>query len=212
MPAPALRTALTFCLMTALGACSAFGGKAAPEPAYEVVRADGEFEIRDYPALAIAATPMADGQRAAFGRLFGYISGENKGTTEIAMTAPVLQSAEAGTGIAMTAPVLQSFGAVGEREMVFVLTDEYTAATAPEPADPNVRIAEIPPRRVAVYRFSGSFSDDAIADATETLQQWISDQSLSPVGLPESAGYNPPWTLPPFRRNEVLIPIAAGAG
>lgn len=212
MPLPVLRTVLAFCLMVALGACSVFGSAAAPEPAYTVVRSDGDFEIRDYGALAAVATPMADSQRAAFGRLFDYISGENKGATEIAMTAPVLQSAEAGTEIAMTAPVLQSFGADGEREMVFVLTDEYTAATAPEPADPNVRIADIPPRRVAVYRFSGSFSDNAIADATETLQQWISDQSLSPVGLPESAGYNPPWTLPPFRRNEVLIPIAPGAG
>lgn len=212
MPTPALRAAMALCLMAALGACSVFGGKAAPEPAYDVIRSDGDFEIRDYPAIAIAVTPMADGQRAAFGRLFDYISGENEGAKEIAMTAPVLQSAEAGTEIAMTAPVLQSFGADGEREMVFVLTDDFTAETAPEPADPQVRIAELPARRVAAYRFSGSFSDDAIAESTGTLQEWIREQRLSPIGPPESAGYNPPWTLPPFRRNEVLIPIAADAG
>ena len=154
---------------------------------------------------------MSDGQRAAFGRLFDYISGENEGATEIAMTAPVLQSAEVGTEIAMTAPVLQSFGADGEREMVFVLTDNFTASTAPEPTDPQVRVTELPARRVAVYRFSGSFSDDAIARSTSMLQEWITEQQLSSIGPPESAGYNPPWTLPPFRRNEVLIPIATDA-
>lgn len=212
MPIPAPRAALALCLMATVGACSVFGAAAAPEPAYDIVRTDGNFEIRDYDALAVAATPMADGQRAAFGRLFDYISGENKGATEIAMTAPVLQSAEAGTEIAMTAPVLQSFGANGEREMVFVLTDEFTAATAPEPNNPQVRIAEIPARRVAAYRFSGSFSDDAISESTSTLQEWIREQPLLPIGPPESAGYNPPWTLPPFRRNEVLIPIIGDAG
>lgn len=212
MPLPVLRTVLAFCLMVALGACSVFGSAAAPEPAYTVVRSDGDFEIRDYGALAAVATPMADSQRAAFGRLFDYISGENKGATEIAMTAPVLQSAEAGTEIAMTAPVLQSFGTDGEREMVFVLTDDFTAATAPEPNDPLVRITEIPARRVATVRFSGFFSDGAVGENTTRLQAWMAGQGLTPVGPPESAGYNPPWTLPPFRRNEVLIPIAANAG
>ena len=209
MPIPLLRPVLAFCLMAALGACSVFGSAAAPEPAYDVVRSDGDFEVRDYNALAVVATPMADGQRAAFGRLFDYITGENKGATEIAMTAPVLQSAEAGTEIAMTAPVLQSFGADGEREMVFVLTDKFTATTAPEPNDPQVRIAEIPARRVATLRFSGSFGDDAVRENTARLQAWMTDQGLAPVGPPESAGYNPPWTLPPFRRNEVLIPVVA---
>lgn len=194
-----------------LASCSVFGSAAAPEPKYTVVSSDGAFEIRDYPVLAVAATPMSDGQRASFGRLFDYISGENTGATKIAMTAPVLQSVEAGTEIAMTAPVLQSFGADGQREMVFVLTDEFTADTAPEPKNPQVRIAEVPARRVAVLRFSGSFSDAAIAENTTVLQGWMTGQGLSPAGAPESAGYNPPWTLPPFRRNEVLIPIAAGA-
>ena len=212
MPNVAMPAAAVLLSCFALASCSVFGSAAAPEPDYTLVSSDGRFEIRDYPVLAIAATSMADGQRASFGRLFDYISGENTGATEIAMTAPVLQSAEAGTEIAMTAPVLQSFGNDGDREMVFVLTEAFTAETAPEPKNPQVRITEVPARRVAVVRFGGSFSDSAIAENTTTLQSWITGQGLSPAGSPESAGYNPPWTLPPFRRNEVLIPIAADAG
>ena len=211
MPNLLSRAAALVCLAM-LSACSVFGSAAAPEPKYSVVRDAAPYQVRDYPALAVVATPMDDGQRAAFGRLFDYISGENQGETKIAMTAPVLQSAEEGTEIAMTAPVLQSFGADGTREMVFVLTTNFTLDTAPKPTDPKVRIAEIPARRVATIRFAGFFRDAAIAENTQLLQAWMADQGLAPVGAPESAGYNPPWTLPPFRRNEVLIPIAAEAG
>ena len=207
-----LRTCAVLCCMTLLSACSVFGGPAAPEPDYSVVRKAEPFEIRDYPALAVVAAPMEDGSSSAFGRLFDYISGENAGETKIAMTAPVLMSVEEGVEIAMTAPVLRSFGADGTREMVFVLTKDFTVETAPRPTDPKLRIAEIPARRVATIRFSGLFRDAAIAENTRLLQAWMADQGLAPIGPPESAGYNPPWTLPPFRRNEVLIPIAAEAG
>ncbi|MEM7213263.1 MAG: heme-binding protein [Pseudomonadota bacterium] len=207
-----LSRAIALGCLVILSACSVFGSAAAPEPDYAVVRDTAPYQVRDYPVLAVVATPMDDGQSAAFGRLFDYISGDNKGETKIAMTAPVLQSTEAGTEIAMTAPVLQSFGTDGTREMVFVLTKDFTAETAPIPSDPKVRIAEIPARRVATIQFSGFFRDAAITENTQLLQAWMADQGLSPIGPPESAGYNPPWTLPPFRRNEVLIPIAAEAG
>ena len=212
MPLRLPRTILALLALTLTSACSVFGGPAAPEPAYSIVRADAPYEIRDYPALVVVATPMEDGSSDAFRRLFGYISGENAGKTEIAMTAPVLQSAEEGTAIAMTAPVLQSFGSDGTREMVFVLTEEFTLETAPKPTNPQLRLAQIPARRVATIRFSGFFRDAAIADNTDLLEAWIMQQGLTPVGPPESAGYNPPWTLPPFKRNEVLIPIAGQSG
>ena len=211
MPLRLPRTILALLAVTLTSACSVFGGPAAPEPSYSVVHTEGPFEIRDYPALIVVATPMEDGSSDAFGRLFDYISGENAGDTKIAMTAPVLQSAEEGTEIAMTAPVLQSFGADGIREMVFVLTDGFTLETAPIPTNAKVRLARIPARRVATTRFSGRLRDAAVAENTKLLEAWIADQDLTPIGPPESAGYNPPWTLPPFKRNEVLIPIAADA-
>ncbi|WP_261868727.1 heme-binding protein [Psychrobacter sp. JCM 18901] len=33
----------------------------------------------------------------------------------------------------------------------------------------------------------------------------MQNQNLTPIGEPELARYNPPWTLPFLRRNEVMI-------
>ena len=202
----AAKPVAAFAGLLTVAACSVFGGKAAPEPGYVVVMAEKPFEVRDYGDLVVAKTPMSDGQGAAFRRLFDYISGDNQGGRKIAMTAPVLDAdAVKGTKIAMTAPVLQ--GSDGNREMVFVLPDEFTSETAPVPSDPNVRVATIPSRRVAVVSYSGSLDGRAPVEEAR-LRQWVGIKGLRPIGPAEVAGYNPPWTLPPYRRNEILIPIA----
>jgi len=189
-----------------VAACSVFGGAAAPEPDYSVVLAEPPFELRDYGELVVVRTPMTDGSRAAFGRLFDYISGANSGARDIAMTAPVLNTDAAdGAKIAMTAPVLQS--REGAREMVFILPDGLTPQTAPVPTDPRVSLATIPARRVAVVRYSGSMEKRASTEEGR-LRDWLALKALRPTGPAEIAGYNPPWTLPPYRRNEVLIPVA----
>lgn len=201
--------AATFAIagLLAMNACTVVGGDAAPEPAYTVVQSAEPFEVRDYGPLVVVKTGMNDGSRAAFGRLFDYISGENQGAREIAMTAPVLNaSSEEGTEIAMTAPVFQSEGE--GREMIFVLTDNFTIDTAPVPNDPAVELATIPPRRMAVAQYSGSLNDDA-PEWEAKLREWMAGARLQATGPAETAGYNPPWTLPAYRRNEVLIPVAA---
>ena len=198
-----------------LGACGVFGGPAAPEPDYQVLRNAPPFEIRAYPALAVASTPMGaglgEGTGGAFRRLFGYISGGNTAERKIDMTAPVVQQPadkkDEGRKIEMTAPVLQQPGAEGEWRMLFVLPEEMTAETAPAPTDDSVRIGTLPARRVAAIRFSGFLGDSNVVEARERLLAWMKDEGLSPAGPAEVAGYNPPWTLPWFRRNEILIPI-----
>ena len=192
--------------LMALTACTVVGGEAAPEPDYTVVQSAPPFEIREYGELVVVKTSMDDGSRAAFGRLFDYISGENGGTREIAMTAPVLNAAEGeGTEIAMTAPVFQS-DADG-REMIFVLTEEFTIDTAPVPTSPAVKLATIAPRRMAVASYSGSMNDDA-PEWEAKLRAWMDANDVQATGPAEVAGYNPPWTLPAYRRNEVLIAVA----
>lgn len=196
-----------FAGLLSLTACSVFGSAAAPEPDYAVVLAEPPFELRDYGELVVVKTAMNDGSRAAFGRLFDYISGANTGARDIAMTAPVLNADTTdGDKIAMTAPVLQ--GRKNAREMVFILPDAMTLETAPVPTDPGVSLDTIPPRRVAVVRYSGSMSGGAEAEEAR-LRDWIGRKDLTPAGPAEVAGYNPPWTLPPYRRNEVLIPVDA---
>lgn len=202
-----LRVLPALLIAVLLSACATTGDSATPEPTYESVRTDGAFEVRDYPELVIVSTPMGAGTNGAFGKLFNYISGENEGSREIAMTAPVIQAQE-GQKIAMTAPVLQTSAAgSGTQSMIFVLPEDFTLETAPVPTDPAVTLSTIAPRRVATVQFSGRMTDAALAEQTAFLQGWMAQNGLSPIGPAESAGYDAPWVLPPFRRNEVLIPI-----
>ncbi len=190
-----------------LAACSVVGGASVPEPDYTVIISEDPFEVRDYDELVVAKTGMADGSNAAFGRLFDYISGENEGERKVSMTAPVLNTAaEDGTEISMTAPVLQT--ATPDRDMIFVLPKAFTRDTAPVPSNPNVSLGTIAPRRVAVVRYSGSLDKQAPAQQAR-LRDWLAAKGLKPAGPAEVAGYDPPWTLPAYRRNEVLIPIEA---
>ncbi|GMG81397.1 heme-binding protein [Paralimibaculum aggregatum] len=211
---PWLRRLAALPALLLTGACSVFGGTAAEEPPYALLRADPPVEIRSYGAVTVART-VAGGDydaavRTGFGRLFDYISGANSGAAEIAMTAPVLtapaEGAE-GTEIAMTAPVLVDRGAEGWA-IAFVLPEGTTPETAPRPSDPAVRLGEIPARRVAALRFSGFFTDDAIAEARGRLTAWLEAEGLAHEGDWQAAGYNPPWTLPFLRRNEVLVTLA----
>lgn len=184
------RAITAFATLLTVTACSVFGSAAAPKPEYRVALSESPFEVRDYDELAAVKTTTDDGSRAAFGRLFDYISGANAGIRDIAMTAPVLQSR------------------TGMREMLFVLPAEMTPTTAPMPSDPAVTLDTIPPRRVAVVRYSGFMARNAASEEAR-LRDWMAGKSFTAQGPAEVAGYNPPWTLPPWRRNEVLIPIDA---
>lgn len=60
-------------------------------PAYKVLRTDGNIEIRDYPVLIVATTPMTgDGMNDGFSPLFRFITGNNESREKIAMVSPVL--------------------------------------------------------------------------------------------------------------------------
>ncbi|MEM8752042.1 MAG: heme-binding protein [Pseudomonadota bacterium] len=185
----------------------AAAARAAPEPEFSLVEEGDGFEIRDYPELVIAKTPSGDGENAAFRRLFQYISGANEGAREVSMTAPVLVAE--GTEISMTAPVLGATGRDGSggEEMAFILPAEFTRETAPIPTDPQVSIAVIPARRVAAATFSGWADDEDFAEAEAELRARLSAADYAATDAVETAQYDPPWTLGPFRRNEVLITI-----
>lgn len=186
---------------------------AVEEPAYTVVLRDGAFELRDYGPL-LAAETLVDGASfeaagdIAFGRLFRYISGNNRAGAEVAMTAPVVQ--ERGTTIAMTAPVRQEASGGGYR-VAFIVPAAYTAATVPQPLDPAVQIRATPPRRVAALRYSGSWSEREFRQREAELRRQLARRGYVPAGEASIARYNAPFMPGPFRRNEVLIPVVRAA-
>lgn len=67
------------------------------------------------------------------------------------------------------------------------------------------QVVEVPAQTYGVIKFSWLAGEDKVAEKTEALQTWMQDQNLTPTGEPELARYNPPWTLPFLRRNEVMI-------
>lgn len=194
-----------------LTGCSVFGKSTVEIAPYEVVEKDGPIEVRHYDELLLVTTPMPGGmggdRGAAFGRLFDYISGSNVASSKISMTAPVfMQEPGEGEEVAMTAPVLMDDS--GPRpSMSFVLPSSYTLDSAPRPTDPKVHLRRIADYEVAAIRFAWLLSEGNVRKHRETLQEWIAARGYRPAGPPLAAGYNPPWTLPMFRRNEVLIPI-----
>ena len=179
------------------------------EPRFTVVVEDGTITVREYPTCIVAETEV-DGEwdnasSAGFRRLAGYIFGGNQGSTRIAMTAPVGQR-PTGQKIPMTAPV--GVRPVGEAWVVsFTMPAGSSLQTMPTPNDERVKLRELPGRRVAVIRFTGFWTAARMASQTEALTSWIAARGLRAAGPPEINRYDPPWTLPWMRRNEVWIPL-----
>jgi DNA gyrase inhibitor GyrI len=192
-----------------LAGCSLFGIQSEESPGYEVLEQHGAIEIRHYrPFLVVQTEDVGDYEAASkrsFFRLFDYISGKNQSKQKIAMTAPVMQEPKPEK-ITMTAPVFQEQS--GQKwTMRFVLPSQYQLATAPQPTDPAVTIMEIPAKKVAVLLFSGFLNKNNIAKKKAELSAWLKENNRKAILEPRSAGYNPPWTIPFLRRNEVHIDI-----
>ncbi len=176
---------------------------------YEVLDRDGAFELREYAPHIVAEVEVSGSRKEAirkgFQEIADYIFGNNRVGRKMAMTAPVQQ--QAGEKIAMTAPVQQE--RAGQSWHVrFVMPAAYTMDTLPRPNNPAVHLVQVPAVRMAAVRFSGLANDARLREKTAALEAWLKARSLKAAGSPVYAFYNPPWTLPPFRRNEVLIPVA----
>jgi hypothetical protein len=185
---------------------------ATEEAPYTVLKSDDIFELREYPPLILAEI-IIDGDlegagSKAFRPLFRYISGDNRSRSSIAMTAPVSQEQQ-GEKISMTAPVSQQ-SVAGKWAVSFMMPASYTMETIPAPDNPNIKLRQVPARRMAAIRYSGFWSEEKYLLHKEKLEKWIKDNRFTVSGEPVWARYNPPFTLWFLRRNEILIPVAAG--
>ncbi|MEM9440090.1 MAG: heme-binding protein [Pseudomonadota bacterium] len=197
-----------------LAGCSVVGIRTGyEEPSYSVVdRIGDDLEIRTYaPRLAASATVDETeenaGRNQAFRILFDYISGANIGSAEIAMTVPV-EVPSAGEKVAMTVPVETSANVEGRTTMRFFLPSEFTVATAPVPKDARVQIEELPETTEAALRFTGLGSLSSLRERRAELLRALDGSGWSVKGEPTTLFYDPPWTIPFLRRNEVLVPVA----
>lgn len=183
-------------------------------PEYRVIDQAGAYELREYSPYLIAETEVEAGfmnaGNIAFGRLFRYISGANTSQTEISMTAPVEQVRDPqGKKIAMTAPVEQA-SVDGVYRVGFIVPRKFTRDTVPKPIDPRVSIREVPARTVAVWRYSGRWTEENFREHESDLRAMLVRKGLqaSPGDSAIIARYDAPFMPWFMRRNEVLIPLA----
>ena len=189
---------------------------ATEEPKYTVLKQTEDFELRRYEEQLVAQTWVSGDQdaasRAGFKVLADYIFGNNIApsgeSSKISMTAPVVmqpqQNSDESKKIAMTAPVTMKQS--NDKWLVqFVMPSVYTMETLPKPKNSNIAIIKLPEKTYAVIKFSGLAGSEKVEAKTQELQRWMQSQSLTASDLPELARYNPPWTLPFMRRNEVMI-------
>ncbi len=183
------------------------------EPDFTVERKIGNVEIRRYGPRIAAETSIAADEDAArnegFRRLARYIFGGNQSKTKIAMTAPVAQ--QPNEKIAMTAPVVTERGPGGEWVIRFFMPSKYTLDSLPTPNEDVVRLVPVPAETVAVLRYSGLISTASTESHARELLDTLCDNGIEPVGEPFSWFYDPPWTVPFLRRNEVAVAIASPA-
>lgn len=183
------------------------------EPMFVRETSVGDIEIRRYgPRIAAQTVVTGDeieARNAGFRRIAGYIFGGNHRKTKIAMTAPVAQQTEK---IAMTAPVAQSRGSDGDSVIQFFMPSKWSMELLPEPDDERVELVEVPGETYAVLRFTGDRSPSAVAAKSDELLKALQASDFQPTGEPVAWFYDPPWTLPFRRRNEVAVVVVGADG
>lgn len=194
-------------------ACSTVGVRSGTEePAYQSVATVGAIDIRLYGERIAAQTVVTGNSDTArnqgFRRLAGYIFGGNAQRASIAMTAPVSQAGTGGSQtIAMTAPVAQTPSGVDRWTVQFFMPAAYALDELPIPNDPTVELVVVPAETYAVVRFSGVGSVRAVETHKAQLLAGLAGSGWTVRGEPVVWFYDPPWTLPPMRRNEVAVRV-----
>jgi hypothetical protein len=181
---------------------------ATEEPSYRVITQSEPFEIREYPPLIVAQVEvpgdLSEASSAGFRLIANYIFGNNISVRDGGLTTaePVPEK------IAMTVPVIaEGKGDQKSWLIQFVMPKQYTLETLPKPNNPQVKLLPIGSQKLAVIRFTGFVSDDKVQQKTAELMAWIKSRNEVVSGNPRLARYNPPWSIPWLRRNEILIPI-----
>jgi hypothetical protein len=166
---------------------------ATEEPAWTLLDTQGDVELRQYEPVVQARTPTPAGAKSSssFRTLAGYIFGGNARKQEIAMTAPVERTL-----------------AENNNYMAFTMPEQHSRDDLPKPDDSSVTLHHVPPRTVAVIKFSGWALDQVVQEKVQDLLAALASRGVEPLGQPSLAQYNPPWTPPWKRRNEVMVEVS----
>ena len=177
-------------------------------PAYKILKKEQNIEIRQYPPLIIAEVKTAGSRQASisdgFRILADFIFGNNEGEKQLSMNGPITQ--QEGIKIAMTAPVQQEKTNT-EWAISFIMPSKFSIDTIPKPINQTKKKIQIPAKRYGVVTFSGRSTEENLTTQTNQLEKYINGSNYSKAGNAKYAFYNPPWTLPFLRRNEIQFEL-----
>ncbi len=163
------------------------------EPEYNLLYKENSIEIRDYPKYVIAKTSvskLSESDNSMFRTLAGYIFGGNKANQSIPMTAPVITREN-----------------INYSEMIFFMLDAKDISNLPIPNDTNVKLDMIEIGTTISIKFGMWATDSRVSYYKDILDKYIKDNDIQVISSLMIAQYNSPWTLPPFRKNELLYKI-----
>ena len=185
---------------------------ATDEPEFKLILKEDKFEIREYASKIIAQVKIFgdfdDASSKGFKILADFIFGNNTstdGNSKIEMTAPV-EMEPLTQKINMTKPILAQ-GSHNNWIVSFIMPNEFTLETLPKPNNKSIKILSLPKEKYAVIVFSGLVSESSYLEKEKLLNQFIKEKKLKSSGEIKIARYNPPWTLPFFRRNELMLKV-----
>ncbi|CAF0863419.1 unnamed protein product [Rotaria sordida] len=184
-----------------------FGTINSETPPFDIVSKGSKYEVRRYRSqlwaqvdyTVEASTDFGDKLSIGFRPLFQYITGKNEKKQKIPMTIPVIMQ--------------QLDSDSGRRRMAFIMPASQfsTLDQLPKPIDTNVKLVAInDPLLLACIKFNMNLTSKRVTARETELRkatevdhiQLINEQASIRVG-----GYNPPWTLPWFRTNDLCIPL-----
>jgi hypothetical protein len=185
---------------------------ATEEPEFTLISQENAIEVREYKPKIIARVEVEgdfdDASSKGFKLLADYIFGNNllNGESQkISMTAPV-EMTPLAEDIVMTSAIMK--GEANHKWQVnFVMPKEYKLDSLPRPNNEQVKIIEIPKEKYAVIVFSGLVRDSSYTEKAQLLNDFIMTNNMTQLEAIKIARYNPPWTLPFFRRNELMAKI-----
>ncbi len=193
------------------------------EPSFEVTEKSDPFEIRQYAAMIVAEVIVDGDMSTASGKGFrliaGYIFGKNNTLSKDqfpSLTTPIeSQRTDSSAKIAMTVPVTvepqeitgSAFESARTWRVQFTMPRQYTLETIPKPTDASVKLRQVPGKRFAALKYTGLNGEEKVSEKAQLLLNWLSAKNLRPLSPPQLARYNPPWSLPFLRRNEILVEI-----
>ena len=178
-------------------------------PPYEVLEKKNGYEIRRYEKQCLAqvtyevpkTTDFGSKSGTGFYPLLKYITGNNDEKTKISMTAPVIMQ-ESDNDQSTT------------RTMSFIMSPSkfQSLSELPSAKDNNVRLVEESNgQKVACITFNMSVSSERKAAKENELRQACERDGIRLSTNPSDVryfGYNAPFTIPYFRRNELCIPLS----